>query len=194
MYVYIKEKKEPVFVVGFYDPEGQWQPESDHDTPEDAAKRVAWLNGSGNTAAPEPAAVEKEEEDEELKQIDWSKVNFHVVPVIAFNVRTSGDRNAIRFLKKYKKTDNNNFFDGWINGKYATLITGKRIAWDGGECPLPEGVIVRVWMRDRNLGTLEGAVKNFRWNNKHVSSHVDIISFEVIGLEKGYREGWEQDA
>ena len=44
-YVYIRS--EPgLWTVGFYDPEGQWQPESDHPTQRDAAERVAWLNGS----------------------------------------------------------------------------------------------------------------------------------------------------
>lgn len=44
-YVYIKS--EPgLWTVGFYDPQGQWVPESDHGTAEEAAKRVAWLNGS----------------------------------------------------------------------------------------------------------------------------------------------------
>jgi hypothetical protein len=47
MYVYIQS--EPgLFTVGFYDPSGQFQPESDHRDSEDAAKRVAWLNGSGS--------------------------------------------------------------------------------------------------------------------------------------------------
>ncbi len=44
MYVYIKS--EPgLFTVGFYDPEGKWQPESDHTNEADAAHRVHWLNG-----------------------------------------------------------------------------------------------------------------------------------------------------
>lgn len=34
------------FTVGFYDPSGEWQPDSDWPTREEAAKRVAWLNGS----------------------------------------------------------------------------------------------------------------------------------------------------
>ncbi len=34
-----------LYTVGFYDPEGEWQPESDHDNKEDAAKRVHYLNG-----------------------------------------------------------------------------------------------------------------------------------------------------
>lgn len=44
-YVYIKS--EPgLYTVGFYDPKGNWHPESDHEDSEKAAKRVAWLNGS----------------------------------------------------------------------------------------------------------------------------------------------------
>jgi len=44
-YVYIKS--EPgLWTVGFYDPDGRWQPESDHDEREKAAARVAYLNGS----------------------------------------------------------------------------------------------------------------------------------------------------
>jgi len=44
MYVYIKS--EPgLWTVGFYSPDGKWNPESDHDTKEAAAERVAWLNG-----------------------------------------------------------------------------------------------------------------------------------------------------
>jgi len=34
-----------LWTVGFYSPDGKWNPESDHDTPEKAAQRVHWLNG-----------------------------------------------------------------------------------------------------------------------------------------------------
>ena len=44
MYVYIKSENQ-LWTVGFYKPDGKWNPESDHDTAEDAAKRVAYLNG-----------------------------------------------------------------------------------------------------------------------------------------------------
>ena len=47
MYVYIRSE-EQLWTVGFYDPKGKWQPESDHETSEEAAKRTAWLNGSDN--------------------------------------------------------------------------------------------------------------------------------------------------
>ncbi len=45
MYVYIRTPE--LWTVGFYAPDGTWEPESDHVTSEEAAKRVAWLNGSG---------------------------------------------------------------------------------------------------------------------------------------------------
>jgi hypothetical protein len=46
MYVYIQSEK-TVWTVGFYSPDGQWHAESDHTTPDDAARRVRWLNGGG---------------------------------------------------------------------------------------------------------------------------------------------------
>lgn len=48
MYVY-KETEPGLWTVGFYDPKGKWEPESDHDTSEDAAKRVRYLNGGNDT-------------------------------------------------------------------------------------------------------------------------------------------------
>ena len=57
MYVYIQsEKSQPpegkfpatngLWTVGFYDPQGKFQPESDHPKPEEAAARVNYLNGN----------------------------------------------------------------------------------------------------------------------------------------------------
>lgn len=45
MYVYIKTERS-LWTVGFYDPAGKWQAESDHSSSEEAANRVAWLNGT----------------------------------------------------------------------------------------------------------------------------------------------------
>lgn len=43
-YVYIRSEPS-LYTVGFYDPRGQWQAESDHETREQAAERVHYLNG-----------------------------------------------------------------------------------------------------------------------------------------------------
>jgi hypothetical protein len=44
MYVYIQTEPR-LWTVGFYDPDGKWIPESDHDSREKAAERVHYLNG-----------------------------------------------------------------------------------------------------------------------------------------------------
>lgn len=44
MYVYIKAEPQ-LYTVGFYTPDGKWNPESDHETKEAAAERVHYLNG-----------------------------------------------------------------------------------------------------------------------------------------------------
>jgi hypothetical protein len=44
MYVYVLS--EPgLWTVGFYAPDGQWHPESDHTSEKSAAERVHYLNG-----------------------------------------------------------------------------------------------------------------------------------------------------
>ncbi len=45
-YVYI-ESEPNLFTVGFYKPDGQWEPDSDHATRSEAAVRVNYLNGGG---------------------------------------------------------------------------------------------------------------------------------------------------
>jgi hypothetical protein len=44
MYVYIRSEKN-LWTVGFYARNGRFVSESDHDSPEDAARRVHYLNG-----------------------------------------------------------------------------------------------------------------------------------------------------
>lgn len=43
-YTYIRTEPQ-LWTTGFYNPEGQWEPENDFPTPEEAAKRVSYLNG-----------------------------------------------------------------------------------------------------------------------------------------------------
>lgn len=43
-WIYIKTESQ-LWTVGFYDPKGDWHPDSDHDSKEDAAIRVHYLNG-----------------------------------------------------------------------------------------------------------------------------------------------------
>lgn len=58
MYVYVESERwrddegftHVLFTCGFYKPDGTWVAESDHDSAEEAAKRVHWLNGGRVTA------------------------------------------------------------------------------------------------------------------------------------------------
>lgn len=47
MWVYIKSEPQ-LYTVGFYSPNGKWQPESDWGTQAEAAQRVHYLNGGCN--------------------------------------------------------------------------------------------------------------------------------------------------
>ena len=44
MYVYIQSER-TLWTVGFYSPDGEWHPDSDHSSKEEAAQRVHYLNG-----------------------------------------------------------------------------------------------------------------------------------------------------
>lgn len=46
MWVYIKTETY-LWTVGFYDPEGNFKTDSDHESKESAAERVSYLNGQG---------------------------------------------------------------------------------------------------------------------------------------------------
>ena len=62
-------------------------------------------------------------------------------------------------------------------------------AWQGGECPLPEGFEVKVWLRG---DTFPKICVRLDWVlQKHSSK--DIIAFEVLGVADGYVMPWEQD-
>jgi len=48
-WVYIKSEPR-LFTVGFYKPDGKWEPESDYSSADNAAARVNYLNGAKHAA------------------------------------------------------------------------------------------------------------------------------------------------
>jgi hypothetical protein len=65
-------------------------------------------------------------------------------------------------------------------------------AWQGGDCPLPEGFMVKVWFRSGRDDVRTIASGNgLNWTHNDLSS--DIIAFEVLGLADGYVMPWEGD-
>jgi len=68
--------------------------------------------------------------------------------------------------------------------------------WQGGECPLPEGLIIKV-TTDRNINKSFNCIDYFStiykacWNRK--SNAGWIISFKVIGIKEGWKYEWEEE-
>ena len=60
-------------------------------------------------------------------------------------------------------------------------------AWQGGECPLPEGFRVKVWLRGGGDSAILIASGYWAWNYRPQ----DIIAFEVLGIADGYVMPWE---
>ena len=72
MYVYITtpnagKNDNDLHTVGHYAPDGTWIPESDHDTDEQAAARVHWLNGGQNIRSLENRVAILEEAESQRK-------------------------------------------------------------------------------------------------------------------------------
>ena len=72
-------------------------------------------------------------------------------------------------------------------------------AWQGGECPLPEGFRVKVWLRDdKKPKPFIAKVERVTWEHRlntvlDSNTGYDIIAFEVLGLADGYVMPWEKD-
>jgi hypothetical protein len=63
-------------------------------------------------------------------------------------------------------------------------------AWQGGECPLPEGFVVEVWWRDGRSDVRPINSRNgLYW--KHDNHASDIIHFKVLRVADGYVMPWE---
>ena len=59
-------------------------------------------------------------------------------------------------------------------------------AWQGGECPLPEGFVVKVWFRSGGDTTVT-IPSGLYWG-----ANSETMAFEVIGIADGYVMPWEQ--
>jgi hypothetical protein len=82
-WVYIRSEA-TLFTVGFYDPTGKWHTDSDHDTRDAAAARVAYLNGRASL--------------EEIETVARDVANAIVRPVR--NGGSPYDLNAVSRLKR----------------------------------------------------------------------------------------------
>jgi hypothetical protein len=79
-----------------------------------------------------------------------------------------------------------------VSSRACKPLMNHKHAWQGGECPLPEGFRVKVWYRDGSIVTAAYTDKfKLRWSCEAVNS--DIIHFEILGLADGYVMPWESE-
>lgn len=63
-------------------------------------------------------------------------------------------------------------------------------AWQGGECPLPEGLLVKVWYRRMGFAHISSSDYIDDW--RHDDDYdTNIIAFEVLGLAEGWQWPFE---
>lgn len=126
------------------------------------------------------------EAPDKLKEIDWSKLPKdtliclpssykyympHTVslPVYDETGRDSNTKSHFRFLSYIDR---------------AKLIENPKFTvWEGGECPVPEGVMVEIILRT-GVKCLANGVNWWRW--EHLNSMFDIIAYRIIGVAEGY--------
>ena len=114
-----------------------------------------------------------------------------------FTDNQSNERKYIGKLVSLIKSDNLPFVLGdnqlkMASFRYCQPRMNHKHAWQGGECPLPEGFMVKVWFRDGSESTRSIASGNgLYWGHNNHGS--DIIAFEVIGIADGYVMPWEKD-
>lgn len=65
-------------------------------------------------------------------------------------------------------------------------------AWPGGECPLPEGFLVEILMRDGTGRGIQEHPNNLYWS--HDNGKPDIIAFKVIGTADTHCMPWEVES
>lgn len=123
----------------------------------------------------------------EPKVVDWSKVSAEANIPAKF---WKDDQESLSFFGGFGGNKNKSFTpDGWY-WDTCTLVTGIPVPWFGGECPLPEGVMIKPFLRNgdnisetKATGVAWYHSKDSITGTKHGG---DIIAFEITGLEDGY--------
>jgi hypothetical protein len=77
-----------------------------------------------------------------------------------------------------------------VSSRACKPLMNHKHAWQGGDCPLPEGFMVDVIFRDGSKG-FNMTTCTLRWSCEAVNS--DVIQFEVLGLADGYVMPWESE-
>lgn len=98
-----KQTEETLWTVGFYTPDGKWEPESDHGSPDEATQRVRWLNGAqDDPAETEDRAVKRllllAEDELGMNAVNLFDLVRDVADKAASDTNNQGLTDQIRFL------------------------------------------------------------------------------------------------
>ena len=125
------------------------------------------------------------------KVIDLSVLIESEVLCVFFDPSTPSS--ATGKLKKIRGSDayvsNNRDSSGMpVSSRACKPLMNHIHAWNGGNCPLPEGFRVDVIFRDGSKG-FNMTTCTLRWTSD--GDTLDIIQFEVLGLADDYVMPWE---
>ena len=102
------------------------------------------------------------------------------------------DNNVWKKIEKLKNIDNNYYTYVPFNNpgfKYCRVRQNYYHGWKGGECPLPEGLEVKLYFND-SISIVTSNIQHLCWDS---SSQNRIIGFEVLGTAENFRYKWEKE-
>jgi len=78
--------------------------------------------------------------------------------------------------------------EGW---EYCRVRQDHWHLWQGGDCPLPKGLIIEIQTRQssaisKNVTVYDLNIWGWNWNLPQLDNDGDIIAFKVIGTAKGW--------
>ncbi len=126
---------------------------------------------------------------EEEKKIDFSKIPVDTLVEVRDRDSSDGYKNYFKGLSggEYSyscymdgKTSLREAFDSW---RQIRLIDNPPQPWFGGECPLPDGVRIKVWYRGALLDPTIGLVSEFQTWDYIRSARLEkygIIAFQIL--------------
>ena len=112
--------------------------------------------------------------------IDWSEMPPCWVEVRDGGVHewtTRWFRGVVDEGLRYR-TDINPFLRVTVYWEHIRLIKGPPVPWFGGDCPLPDGVRIKIWCRGDDPEESSNPPE-FDWG--HLGTAGDIIAYQVLG-------------
>lgn len=118
------------------------------------------------------------------------KIDFSKIPVDTLvEVRDRSHGGFKNFFKGMNGSGYDCFQDGktslrehTANWRHIRLINNPPKPWFGGECPLPDGVCVKLWRRNRTTDCVEATSQD--WSHRSASSYTsEVIAYQILESE-----------